>query len=253
MFTNRVAVAALAIVVVVAAGGLALSRLTGPGTGGPSPTPIPSLIPSPIPSLIPSPSAPPATITTASVGETLEAGTYRVEEFAAPFSVTLPAGWTANEFTFNSIALANATDGTQNIYVVVVDKVYLDPCHTDDGPTDIGPGVNDLVAAFSSMPDFDVGNLRDATVGGAPGKAFRFSNAIDVAAAGCSGDVLPFGTYDNDGEDIDIAMFGNESDRFWVVNAAGTRVLIAITKVPSIVQATQEVLDSISFDSGSSN
>ena len=125
MFNYRVAVAALAAVLVLAVVGFAISRMPGVGGTGPTPTPIPTPTPSPAPT-----PAPPLTITPADVGATLSAGTYRVQGFAVPFSVTLPAGWNATEFTPNSIGLALKSNGSVNIYLAVINRMYPDPCHT---------------------------------------------------------------------------------------------------------------------------
>lgn len=232
MFTNRVAVAALALVLVIVGGGFALSRMSGPGGVQPTTPPTPS--PSPLP-----------TITISSVGTPLASGTYQVDGFAVPFTITLPAGWTANEFTSNSISLADQSNASINVYLVILDKVYPDPCHTSKAPTTFGSAVGDMVTRLTAMPGFTVTALTDVTVGGAVGKTFLFSNAIDVAAAKCSGSMLPFGTRADNGKDIDVAMFGSERDRFWVVNAGGQTVLIAVTD--SNVQTIQPLLDSLTF------
>jgi hypothetical protein len=74
-----------------------------------------------------------------------------------------------------------------------------------------------------------------------------FGNAINVTAAHCSADMLPFATHATDGQDVDIAMFGGETDRLWVLNAGGARVLIAITD--NKVDALRPVLASVIFGS----
>jgi hypothetical protein len=237
MNSNARLVASLAAIAVVVAVGIYVLR--PPSNVGPpaAPTPSPTSL----------------TITTSDVGNALQPGTYRVHGFAAPFSVTLPAGWTASAFARNSIALESRSEGSINVALIVMDKVYPDPCHTATGKRVTAPGVDALVNAFSSMPDFDVTDISDATVGGANGKSFTISNSIDVAADKCSEDMLFLGTYDKDGKDVDVTMFGGETDLFWVVNANGTRVLIAITNTPRIVQEAQPVLDSVSFGDGSSS
>ncbi len=153
--------------------------------------------------------------------------------------------------TPTSISVQSASDSHINLYLAVIDKVYLDPCHTEEGPTIIGRTVAALVAAFSYMPGFDVADMTDATVGGAPGKAFKFSNSIDVATFKCSAENLPIGTHQKDGRDVDVTMFGHESDRFWVLDAGGTTVFAAITDNPQFVQAAEPVLEAISFEHGS--
>jgi len=262
--------AAAALILIVAVIGVGLFSRNQPSVGGPGASPSPAATalataapptqaaitpapPTPNPSVTATPPTPApsqtttAVISAAQIGRALQAGSYRINDFAAPFAVTLPAGWTVNELTPNSVALASRSDGSVNIYMAVIDKVYPDPCHTAGGPSAIGGGVDDLVTALSSMPGFDLADLADATVGGASGKSFTISNSIDVAAASCSGDTLLLGTFQKDGVGTDLPMFGGESDRFWVVDANGTRVLVAITDVTRIVQGTQPVFDSIAF------
>ena len=245
MFNNRVAVAALASVIVIIGGGFALTRLTAPGPGGPGPTPTsaPTGVHSPSPVASAS-SSPVRTLTAAEVGKALQAGTYRVNGFAAPFSVTLPDGWNASELTPNSIGLGVKANGSINVFMAVMGKVYSDPCHAKAGPTAVGTGVAALVGALSSMSGFQVTDVSSATVGGAAGKGFKITNSIDVAAAKCSGTVLPIGTYKN-GADVDVSMFGGETDQFWVVDARGVRVLIAVTD--NAVDGTKAVRESLRF------
>lgn len=246
MFNNRVAVAALATVIVIVGAGFALTRMSRPGPGGPGPTPSPSPTTLPSPSPIASASSvPELTISTGDVGKVLQAGTYRVDGFAAPFTVTLPAGWIATEFTPNSIGLARKADASVNVYMAVMGKVYSDPCHATAGPKAVGTGVDALVAALSSMTGFVVTNVGAATVGGAEGVGFTITNSIDVATAKCSGNMLPIGTYENNGGDVDIPMFGGERDQFWVLDAGGVRVFMAVTD--SQVGATKAVRDGMSF------
>lgn len=179
-------------------------------------------------------------------GTSLDPGTYRVRGFAVPFTIALPAGWTLAKVTTTSFAIERLSDASINLFMAVADKVYPDPCHTDGGPTTLEPGTDALVSALSSMPNFEVTDVADASIGGADGKTFKFSNAIDVGAANCSGEMLPFATHDEDGEDVDIAIFGGETDQFWVLDADGTTLLLAITD--NRVATLQPLLDSIAFD-----
>ena len=205
----------------------------------------------PLASSIPRPPEIP-TIGSGAVGTALEPGTYRVDGFAVPFSVTLPTGWALNVLTPTNVSLAPVDNGNVNIGLIVLNKVYWDPCHPDAGPDAFGSSVDELVGALSAITDFEVANLNDATVGGASGKAFDFNNSIDVAASGCSSNPLPFATRQEDGKDVDIEIFSGESDRFWALDASGTTVLIAITNTPQIVAGTQSVFDSLTFGDGSS-
>ena len=223
MFTNRAAVAALATILMLAGGGFAFSRLTGAGPGGVSPTPSSTPIPSPSPTPGPTPSPTPLTsLTTSDVGRTLRPGTYIVDRYAAPFRITLPAGWTLIDLTRNNVTWRSSSNGF--LTLVVVNAVYADPCHTESGPTPIGTSVDDLIGAFTSMTGFQVKDVSDVSIGGADGKAFSLSNSIDPNADGCSNpDVLAIG---KDGSDADILFGGSEAESLWAVNDAEKIVLI---------------------------
>lgn len=194
-------------------------------------------------------SAPTATITASDIGTALQAGTYRVKGFATPFNITLPAGWTVSGLTPNSVGFQSRSNGSVGIALLMINKIYADPCHPAAGPQPVGSGVDALVAALSGVRDFNVANARDVTVGGLKGTAFEFGNAIDTKAAGCSGDPMPFATHDRDGDgkDVDVQMFSGETDRFWALDAHGRTMLIAMTNTPRIVAEAQPVFDSLNF------
>jgi hypothetical protein len=193
--------------------------------------------------------APTGTITASNTGTAVKAGTYRVEGFATPFNITLPSNWTLTGLTTNNVGFHVRGDSNVGIVMLVLNKVYADPCHPDSGPTAVRSGVDPLVAALSAVRDFRVANAREVTVGGLPGTAFDFINAVDVAAAGCSADPMPFATHDKegDGRDVDVHMFSGETERFWALDAHGKTLLIAITNTPRIVAQAQPVFDSLNF------
>jgi hypothetical protein len=249
----RLMAAAIALAVVTVSGILILRPGGGVGTGptpAPSAAPIdsPSVPPSSIASVRPSSSASTAPVlTTSDVERAIQPGIYRIDGFAVPVTVTMPSGWIVTQFTRNGLSVANQTDGSTNVALMALDKVYSDPCHTGPGPRAIGSGVDALVAAFSSMPGFKVTDIRDVVVGTATGKLFTISNTVDVAKSHCSDTQLVLGTYVKDGTDFDVKMFGGESDRFWVLDAGGTRILVAVTNTPDIVRGAQPVVDSLVF------
>jgi hypothetical protein len=238
MFINRAAAAVLSIIVLVAGAGVLLRGLGGSGPGGPlasaSPAPSPSNSATARPSASSSP-VPTALPTLSPNGDgAIAPGTYHVAGFATPFTVTLPAGWVQQQgFSAHQFSIRN---DTTFLALIVVRDVYPDPCHTEQAPTRIGAGVNDLVAALSSMTGFRVERLRDATVGGATGKAFTLANSVDLQAAGCSNtDVLWIG---RDGDDAPIFETPGSADPVWAVDVSGTTVLIG---------GPASVVDAISF------
>jgi hypothetical protein len=233
----RLAAAAIAIAVVVGGGALIL-RPGGTSVGGPV-TPTPSAAPtgstsrSAAASPAPSPTAALQTLHATESG-TLAPGAYRVDDFAVPFTVNLPAGWINQGYKPHSFALRN---DNAFLALVVVEKAYPDPCHLETAPSVVKPGVNGLVTAFRSMAGFHVGDLRDATVGGARGKGFTLSNAIDLHADGCTrSDVLWIG---RDGDDAPVLETAGGSDSVFVVDVSGTTILIG---------GPADVVGAIAFD-----
>jgi hypothetical protein len=228
IFGSRPALGALLIVVALLAGAYGLAGLTGVGTGGPRPA---TTSPSPATA---SPSAP--TIGSADVNRVLPGGSYRMADFAAPFDVTLPAGWQAMEVSRNNVVLRQT-----NTYLTLVnmDAVYADPCHPDASATPIQPGADSLLAALGSMAGATVTDIRDATVGGASGKAFTMITSVDAAAEHCSNpSSLSIGTYQRNGTAVDVLIGPSETNALWVVDAPGARVLIG---------GPDEVIASLSF------
>jgi hypothetical protein len=251
--------AAAAVLIAAVLGGLYLgARQSDPGIGGPgspSPTvaPTPTTEPSPTPAPTPSPTVEPSpsigTISLDDTGKTLEAGRYQVSSFAAPFSVTLPAGWGTNGFTPNSVSLASLADESLNVYIAVIDKVYGDPCRPGKGATTVAPGVDKLVAALAAMKGFEVADRQDVSIGGASGTSFTISNSINGLS--CAKSPMPFATYDKDGKNTDVGIFAGEHDTFWVLDAGGTRLLIAVTD--SRVDEVAPILQSLAFGADASN
>ena len=200
--------------------------------------------------LTPSTSTTPVALSAEDAGPTLRAGTYHVADFAAPFSITFPAGWVVGELGRNNIGFALGGDGRLSINLAVIDKVYPDPCHPAS-PRAVGAGVDGLISSLSSMKGFKVINMADVTIGGASGKAFTLINTI-TADAGCAGAQLPFATYQKGSAATDLQMFPEERDLTWALEAGGTTVVIFVNDSAVSVQASQPVL-SLSFDPASSS
>ena len=194
----------------------------------------------PEPAVTPNP-----TVTSADVGRALGAGTYEVQGFAKLFTITLPDRWTASELTPTSVVLASSTDGSTNLAMYVLNKVYGDPCHPAGAATAVQPGADKLLTALAGVTGFAVGSAQPVNIGGAAGTTFTFGNAINPGPAGCAANPMPFGRHANGGTDVDVQMFGGETDQFWALDDGATTMLIAVTD--SRVDAVQPLIDSISF------
>ena len=251
----RFALAAAALALLAIGVVAILARpISGPGNPTAPPSSVPSAPPSSVPSApatsaasTPSPTPTPLTISPSDVGRTLQGGTYTVSEFATPFSVTLPDGWSAEAFSRNRLELWSSDPGNVNVAMIVLNQVYADPCNTDAGPTALAAGVDNLVGALSDMAGVQIDEVTDTDVGGAPAKTFTFR------APSCSTGSQPvIGRLESPTDCaiprcLEITMFGGESDIFWVVDAGGTTVLIAVTNTAAILQEAQPVVDSLLF------
>ncbi len=111
----------------------------------------------------------------------IEAGTYHIAPSAwtvADLTVTMPEGW---ETQYGS-PVATKGDGQHpglGFQFVIVDAIYSDPCKGSDGPwdlTQVGPSVDDLVAALLAQPFTGATGPVDTTIGGVP--ATRIDLAI---------------------------------------------------------------------------
>jgi hypothetical protein len=189
-------------------------------TTAPTVSPTPPASPTPTPTPTPS-SAALLTLAPTDAGRTLAAGTYRVDGFAVPVSLTLPGGWLTNGFMPNDLVLRN---DKAFLALVVMDSVYPNPCHTEVNPKRVKAGVDALVAAFSGMRGFRVRDLRGATVGGATGKSFTLWNSIDLQQQHCSDPNIVWIGRDRDG--APVLETAPSADLLWVVDVAGTTVLI---------------------------
>jgi hypothetical protein len=115
--------------------------------------------------------------------------------------------------------------------VYVPTGTYSDPCRTEEGPLDppIGPSVDDLTDALTSLVGFRAGPVSDIMIDGFHGKTFDLEHSIDVST--CSDDPrLTQMTYDGGmGDSVietAIGVYGGTHQRVAILDVEGTRVLI---------------------------
>jgi len=223
----------VAAIVVVA--GLIILR---PGTTniGAVPTSPPTASPTASPPTSPpTPSPSPSVIKSSDSGRTLNAGTYRVDGFAVPLSVTLPGGWVTNGFTPHDLVLHNETTNAF-LTLVVMGGVYRDPCHPSAQPTTVRPGADALVDALSTMKKFTVTGRQPVTIGGASGTTFTLSNTIDLTKDGCAR--------------TDVVWIGTDADGAPVLETAGGGEPLSVVEVGTttvLIGAPTDMLNAIAF------
>ena len=164
--TNNPLGLALAAAVVVALV-LGISLLSRPRVGdNPQPTPTPRPSASPI-------SLPGATWP-------LEPGTYSLPSFPLGIIFEVPAGWhSCSESLVEQSVCYTPTDAIEDTRVsfVIVENVVVDPCSPGKEGLEppVGPSVDDLVAAISSLEGFEASAPIDLIVDGYHGKSFTLT------------------------------------------------------------------------------
>ena len=121
--------------------------------------------------------------------------------FPVPFTLDLPARWTANgagRGYVDTVLHRDDADTPSYVTLFIPINAYADPCHAQDGPMSppIGPSVDDLVQALTTAAGMRAGPVTDVTVDGYHGKQFLLRNSIDIHT--CSGNPwLPQWTFDS--------------------------------------------------------
>lgn len=116
----------------------------------------------------------------------IEPGTYRIPSSAwsvADFTVTFPEGWTVQ---YGHVFSKNADEVDElALYSVVIDEIYTDACHGDGVTTQVGPEVDDLVAALRRQKGSVVSRPVSTTLAGLPATRVDLSVPRDLELAQC--------------------------------------------------------------------
>ena len=216
--------------------------LSGPfgGRPGPSATPQPTSTPA---------SAPPEGL--------LEPGPFPivvVDEVPLTVTVTVPAAdWygVSGGHTLLKRDSAEPPGGAGFIVFTGDLDVYGNPCtwatSRPDPPT--GPTVDDLVAALLLQPARDATAPTDITVDGYSGKAIELSVPADINFATC--DLGEYRSWQDPDGNARYHQGPGQHDLLWIVDVAGTRVVIDAgfyAATSAAVRAEQQaILDSIQF------
>ena len=154
---TKLALGALAVVAFALGGLYLINPMPQSGVGGPSATPTPT----------PTPSPSPRAFDAEPLGG-LTPGAY-VLESVEPLRITftVPAGWQKNAAP-NAVWSAGSE---AHVGFAAVDNLYVDPCAADlaKRTPPVGPTVDDLAAAFDTVPGLDA-TAREVTLAGYSGK-----------------------------------------------------------------------------------
>ena len=214
MNNNLVRVALVAAVLVVAV--IIGANLLQQPSVGPSPSIEPSL------SAAPSASAAPR-LDMLPEGD-LAAGTYEIDAvFPVRLTFTVPDGFGHGRGASDGVGI-QGNPGGRGIEFQIASNVYPDPCRWAAGAADppLGPTVDDLVAAMTTLVDFQAGPVTDITIGGLPAKAFDLTNEIDQST--CDGGAV--NTFIFAGSSGGSRVGQGERQRIYVMDVQGTRLMI---------------------------
>ncbi|MEK6719735.1 MAG: hypothetical protein AABZ33_03575 [Chloroflexota bacterium] len=244
--------AGLAAAIVVAV--VAWQLLPGMGGVGGQPTPIPS------PTAIPT-STPAATGPVALPNGILSAGSYRVQPVSDPatLSVTMdvPAGWVGYPA---NVALASPGSSNEGIVIgfLKADGLFSDPCQWDmdgtgaydqPGDVEIGPTVDDLVAALQANSSYTSSTPSSVTFGEFQGSELELQLPGDDVLSTC--DREPGGEpkglfYVFSGKEAGWYAQGPDNRfRLTIVDVDGTRLIVMINYFEASPQADLEAARAI--------
>jgi len=239
-----VKLAAAAVIGVLAVGVIYLNLPGRTDVGGPSPTP--SSTASPLRS------------------GTLEAGRYRIQpSIGSPtlaIVADIPAGWTSEFPDFRALTGPEGGDEGVAIVFLVADGLFSDPCHWDldgtgagsqPGDVEVGPTVDDLVAALRSQPQAYLASTPvPVTFGAFEGTELELQLPGKDALSTCDiepGDSLPGSYFVFSGEEAGW-FYGQGPDNRWqlfIVDVGGTRLITLLSYFEGTRQADLEAARAI--------
>ena len=189
------------------------------------------------------------------VPEILEPGTYVLDRFPVDLAFDIPdgepPGWHAGQATENTAIVLWYTP-PEITYLFAfwnVDNVYIDPCDPAAGELEppIGPSVDDLLAALSSLPGLQATAPVDVTAGAFRGKEVElttldFGNCPDVTVFS-PGDATDPGL---------VNPLDGETFRVQILAVEGVRIVLytfePAERDAAVEAELQRILDSIRIE-----
>jgi len=183
----------------------------------------------------------------------LEPGTYVLDQFPVNLAFDIPdgdpPGWHVGK-SRSEVAVVlwyTPPEMTYGFAFWSAENVYADPCSPAAGELvpAIGPSVDDLVAALSSLPQFQVTAPVDVTVAGFQGKEIELT-ALE-SGADCS-EVIPW-----TGADDTVGLAPGDTFRVKILDVDGVRIVMhsgdEVADGDAVVEAElQQILDSIRIE-----
>lgn len=229
---NSIVKISLAVAAVAVAAVLGVNYLGSSNVGGPGPDDSP-----------PTPTSTPQALYS---GSNLSPGTYAIE---APFPVRvtldLPDGWfswASNASVVGLVVDNSMGDGASGWGPAfwIVDNVYADPCDpTSKREPKLGPSVDDLVAALTSLPGYETTVPTNVTVSGFSGME------LELTAPEYGDECPAHRTWSTAGSDP-REMLPGETNRIQILDVDGTRLVLSIVEYAHTTEFEESL--GISFD-----
>lgn len=212
-----------------------------PGNGGSGGVPTPS----PSPTAAQTPTATPA-FPNGSLAP--GAHTLGTPYTSAPFSFTVPAGW-----SFEDANIFKSPNGaaTLSFDIFFVDHVYADACRWTGRSAAVGPTKAELVAALSAQVGLKRTGPTSVTFGGIAATQFVLAEAAGKPASGCDSGILHIwtdpGGYEGGGEPI----APGSTTTIYIIESGGQATAFAVRRPKGTSAADlaelQSILDSVTF------
>lgn len=183
----------------------------------------------------------------------VDAGIYRLgpespgPDLPVAITFVVPAGWLS---CANNAGFLCPADGVGGVNIFSVTNVVADPCdETTPRDTPVGPTVDDLVTAVSSLPWAAITPPTDVSVDGFRGKEFEVTAPTRSPCVGMD-DLAPWATTFTDGMG---SLSPGERSRLRILDVQGTRVVIAGYYLPGTTSLQDlaeinAIIDSVRFE-----
>ena len=186
----------------------------------------------------------PTTASPEDTADTLDLGADSWFDFDADvrLTYTFPEGW---ENTGWGPSTENSDPGAGTI-IMPVGNIFSDPCQSVEVDPPPGPTVDDLVAAFASVPALNATATIDVTVDGFHGQQIEFT-VPDYTDDECKNEVFALFQYAEDagrGPSY-FAQRPHQYLRLWILDIDGTRLVIAGTYYPATSEQDRDGLDTV--------
>jgi hypothetical protein len=155
---------------------------------------------------------------------------------------TMPAGWQAED----AFVLRTGADPAFGLAFYDVGNIYADGCQWAVMDPPVGPSVDHLVAAYTTLPGFG-SDVRDVTIDGFTGRQVQVT-VPDYAEAECRDGLFGILRHDYhypDGGDAPSlwAQAPEQVNKMWILDVDGTRLQILASYPPGISEQDRSDLD----------